>query len=57
MFETLVNVGRTINSTLSLDDALQTITREAALLMDAKTWTMRASGSTCARATAPVTLI
>jgi signal transduction histidine kinase len=37
MFETLVNVGRTINSTLSLDDALQTITREAALLMDAKT--------------------
>ncbi len=37
MFETLVNVGRTINSTLSLDDALQTITREAGLLMEAKT--------------------
>ncbi|HMJ88524.1 MAG TPA: GAF domain-containing protein [Candidatus Acidoferrum sp.] len=37
MFETLVNVGRTINSTLSLDDALQTITRESGLLMNAKT--------------------
>lgn len=37
MFETLVNVSRTINSTLSLDDALQAITREAALLMQAKT--------------------
>jgi signal transduction histidine kinase len=37
MFETLVNVGRTINSTVSLDDALQAITREATLLMRAKT--------------------
>jgi signal transduction histidine kinase len=37
MFETLVNVGRTINSTLNLDDALRTITREAAVLMGAKT--------------------
>ncbi len=36
MFETLLNVGRTINSTLNLDDALQTITREAASLMQAK---------------------
>lgn len=37
MFETLVNVGRTINSTLSLDEALRAITQEAAALMDAKT--------------------
>jgi signal transduction histidine kinase len=36
MFETLLNVGRTINSTLNLDDALRTITQEAATLMQAK---------------------
>ncbi len=36
MFETLVNVGRTISSTLNLDDALQAITHEAALLMHSK---------------------
>jgi signal transduction histidine kinase len=37
MFETLVNVGRIINATLNVDDVLPTITKEAALLMDAKT--------------------
>lgn len=36
LFESLANVSRTINSTLNLDDALQVITREACLLMQAK---------------------
>ena len=36
LFETLVSVGQTINSTLNLDDTLQVITREACALMDAK---------------------
>ena len=36
LFETLVSVGQTINSTLNLDEALQVITREACHLMDAK---------------------
>lgn len=36
MFETLVSVGRTISSTLNLDDALTVITREACVLMDCK---------------------
>lgn len=36
LFETLVSVGQTINSTLNLDDALKVITREAAVLMKAK---------------------
>ena len=36
LFETLVNVSQTINSTLNLDDALQGITREACQLMEAK---------------------
>ncbi|MGI8967333.1 MAG: GAF domain-containing protein, partial [Limisphaerales bacterium] len=36
LFETLVNVGQTINSTLHLNDALKVITREAAVLMNAK---------------------
>jgi len=36
LFETLVSVGQTINSTLNLDDALKVITREACLLMEAK---------------------
>ena len=36
LFETLVTVGQTINSTLNLDEALQVITREACHLMDAK---------------------
>jgi signal transduction histidine kinase len=36
LFETLVSVSRTINSTLSLDEALQVVTREACLLVDAK---------------------
>lgn len=36
MFEALANVSRTINSTLNLDDALQVVTREARLLMQAK---------------------
>ncbi len=36
LFETLVSVGQTINSTLNLDDALQVITREAHHLMHAK---------------------
>ncbi|MBU6400478.1 MAG: GAF domain-containing protein [Verrucomicrobia bacterium] len=36
LFESLVSVGQTINSTLSLDDALQVITREACQLMSTK---------------------
>ena len=36
LFETLVSVGQTINSTLNLDDTLRVITREACVLMDAK---------------------
>jgi signal transduction histidine kinase len=36
MFEALVKVGQTINSTLNLDDALKVITREACQLMEAK---------------------
>ncbi|MEP6662306.1 MAG: GAF domain-containing protein [Verrucomicrobiota bacterium] len=36
LFETLVAVGQTINSTLNLDEALRVITREACHLMDAK---------------------
>ncbi|MDQ6633049.1 MAG: GAF domain-containing protein, partial [Verrucomicrobiota bacterium] len=36
LFETLVSVGQTINSTLHLNDALKVITREAAVLMNAK---------------------
>jgi len=35
LFETLVSVSRTINSTLSLDEALSVVTREAAQLVDA----------------------
>ena len=36
MFESLVSVGQTINSTLNLDEMLHVITREAASLMAAK---------------------
>jgi signal transduction histidine kinase len=36
LFESLVNVSRTISSTLNLDDALRAITREACVLMHAK---------------------
>ncbi|MDB6025883.1 MAG: phospho-acceptor protein [Verrucomicrobiales bacterium] len=36
LFETLVSVGQTINSTLNLGDALNVITREACALMNAK---------------------
>ncbi len=36
LFETLVNVGHTINSTLNLDEALQVVTREACQLMEGK---------------------
>jgi signal transduction histidine kinase len=36
LFETLARVGQTINSALNLDDALQVITREANLMMQAK---------------------
>ena len=36
LFETLVSVGQTINSTLNVDDALKAITREACVLMEAK---------------------
>jgi signal transduction histidine kinase len=36
LFESLVSVSRTINSTLNLDDALSVITREACVLMQAK---------------------
>src|SRR5579859_1986881 len=36
LFESLASVSQTINSTLSLDDALNVITREASLLMRAR---------------------
>jgi signal transduction histidine kinase len=36
LFESLFNVGQTINSTFNLDDVLQVITREACQLMSAK---------------------
>ena len=36
MFESLVSIGQTINSTISLDDALRAITREACALMNSK---------------------
>ena len=36
LFESLANVSRTINSTLSLDDALKVVTEEACVLMRAK---------------------
>ncbi len=36
LFETLVSVGQTINSTLNLDDALKVITREACVLVNSK---------------------
>src|SRR5216117_244233 len=36
LFESLVSVGQTINSTLNLDEALKVITREAAQLMAGK---------------------
>lgn len=36
LFEGLVHVGQTINSTVNLDDGLKVITREACTLMDAK---------------------
>ncbi|PYJ06330.1 MAG: histidine kinase [Verrucomicrobia bacterium] len=36
LFESLVSVGQTINSTLNLADALQVVTREACQLMGAK---------------------
>jgi signal transduction histidine kinase len=36
LFESLASVSQTINSTLSLDDALQVVTREACVLMRAK---------------------
>lgn len=37
LFESLASVSQTINSTLNLDDALNVITREACVLMQAKT--------------------
>jgi len=36
LFETLVSVGQTINSTINVDEALEVITREASLLMEAR---------------------
>jgi len=36
LFESLANVSRTINSTLNLDDALNVVTHEACVLMQAK---------------------
>ncbi len=36
MFESLVSISQTINSTFNLDDALRTITREACVLMKSK---------------------
>lgn len=37
LFESLASVSRTINSTLNLDEALSVVTREACMLMQAKT--------------------
>ena len=37
LFESLITVGQTINSTLDLDEALNAITREVSSLMDART--------------------
>ena len=37
LFESLITVGQTINSTLDLDEALNAITREVSCLMDART--------------------
>ena len=36
LFESLLSVGQTINSTINLDDALKVITREACFLMESK---------------------
>jgi GAF domain-containing protein len=36
LFESLISVGHTINSALDLEEALQVITREASLLMEAQ---------------------
>ncbi|MCL4179882.1 MAG: GAF domain-containing protein [Verrucomicrobia bacterium] len=36
LFESLISVGHTINSALNLNEALQVITREASLLMEAR---------------------
>ncbi len=36
MFESLIEVGKTINSALNLNDVLRTITRQACLMMSAK---------------------
>jgi signal transduction histidine kinase len=36
LFESLVSVGQAINTTVTLDEALQVITREACVLMEAK---------------------
>jgi signal transduction histidine kinase len=44
LFESLISVGQTINSTLNLDDALKVITREACLLMEAKMSSLRLIG-------------
>jgi signal transduction histidine kinase len=41
LFESLVNVSRTINSTLSLDDTLTVVAREACTLMRAKMCSLR----------------
>jgi len=41
LFESLASVSQTINSTLNLDDALSVITREASVLMRAKTCALK----------------
>src|SRR5207244_4434030 len=41
LFESLVSVGQTINSTLNLDEALKVITSEAAQLMEVKMCSLR----------------
>ena len=54
LFESLVSVGQTINSTLNLDDALKVITREACVLdgcqnvLARSCWMRPGNGSTCA---------
>ncbi len=46
LFESLLNVGQTINSAIGLEDALRRVTREAGMLMGARTSSLRLLDST-----------
>jgi len=48
LFESLASVSRTINSTLNLDEALNAVTREACVLMQAKMCSLMMLDETCA---------